>query len=193
MKQEIKRGEMKRKVKKPVPSQKDVEEINKEDSLLDRIESELEKDGIVMFNNDTVDVDYLQLPAHLDSAPSNELGRYLHTFTQQKIWARTLRERVKILMRDENEKLITTKERIFSAQPLKMSITEKELKLYSDPNAVPILERLKLIEEKYSMLSSYIENLVDGIFDISREISRREGDFGESSRLESVNNKRRKR
>lgn len=191
MRQVVKKGEIKKAKRVTAPSQRDVEEVNGEDSLLDRVEAELEGQGIIMFNNESVDADYLQLPPHLDSLQSNELGRYLHTFTQQKIWARTLRERVKILMRDENDKLIVIKDNVFSSQPVKMSITEKELKLYSDSRALPILERLKLIEEKYNMLSSYIDNLVDGIFDISREISRREGDWNDSKRNENVGKKRR--
>jgi hypothetical protein len=95
------------------------------------------------------------------------------------------------LLREETEKLDDIRDRVFSAQPLKMSITEKELKLRGDVKAIPILEKVKYMEEKVNMLSTYLENLVDGIFDISREISRRGGDFNDQNRLENVNNKRR--
>lgn len=94
MKPEIKRGQLKRVTKPKDPSQSDVDEVNHKESILDRVEEELAEQGIVMFDNGNVDEEYLQLPAHLDDVKSNELSRYLHTFTQQKMWARTLIARV---------------------------------------------------------------------------------------------------
>ena len=185
----VKKGEIKR--KKSVPTEADVQELNVEESLLDIVERELEQDGIVMFTNDNINKDYLQLPPHLDEEEPKEIGRYLHTFTQQRIWTRTLLARVGILLREANEELDKQKARVFAEQPVKMSVTEKELKLYEDEASTQILERIKLLSAKYDMLDSYMKNLEDGIFDISREISRRGYDFNSQNRVENVNLKKR--
>jgi hypothetical protein len=190
MKPEVQKGQVKRLKRREDPSQNDVNEVNHAGSVLDRVEEELAEDGITMFDNGNVDNDYLQLPPHLDTEESYELGRYLHTFTQQKIWARTLIARVGALLREKEEQLEPHKERVFSAQDKKLSITEKELKLSVDELAKPIIAELKYIQEKYNMLSTYIANLEDGIFDLSREVSRRGGDFKDQNRVENVQNKR---
>lgn len=188
----IKRGELKR-VKKDSPEEVEKNARTKfnEKTRSERVEEELNSNGITLFNNSTVDSDYLQLPAYLDEVQSNELGRYLHTFTQQKIWVRTLISRVSAMLREKEEELIPIKERVFSSQDKKMSITEKELKLFVHPEAQAIMDDIQYLQEKQNMLSEYMENLVDGIFSISREISRREGDFRDSNRVENINNKRR--
>jgi hypothetical protein len=186
-----KRGEIKR-LKRVEPSQSDVEEVKSKNSILDRIEEELGDESIELFDNSNIDSNYLKLPFHLDDIQSNELGRYLHAFTQQKIWARTLFSRVKAIIYDETEKLRVHKERVFSGCDKKLSITEKEIRLSVDPQAKPILERLEYAQQKAEMLATYIDNLDDGIFDVSREVSRRGGDFKDQNRLENVSNKRRK-
>lgn len=189
MKPEVKRGELKRLKRKEEPTNNDVAEVNHDGSILDRVENELRYEGIIMFDNSNVEDDYLQLPPFLDELQSNELGRYLHTFTQQKIWARTLIARVGALLREKEEQLEPHKERVFGAQDKKMSITEKELKLAIDEEAKPIITELKYIQEKYNMLSTYIANLEDAIFDLSREVSRRGGDFKDQNRVENVQRK----
>lgn len=95
------------------------------------------------------------------------------------------------MLREQEELLEPHKERVFASQDKKMSITEKELKLSQDESAKPILERLKYIQEKYNILSVYIENLEDGRVDVSREITRRGNDFDAENRVENVQNKRR--
>lgn len=190
MKNLVKKGEIKR-AKKVEPSQADVNEVNTEESLLDFVERELEAEGITMFDNENIDNVYLRLPPHLDEEENKEVGRYLHSFTQQRMWTRTLLARVGVILRETNEELDKEKARVFADCPAKTSVTEKELKLYEDVKCIPILERIKNISAKYSMLDSYMKNLEDGIFSISREISRRGYDFNSQNRLDNVDNKRR--
>ena len=191
MKPTVRKGEIKR-VRKIEPNESDVQEINQEESLLDIVESALEADGIEMFTNENIVKDYLLLPPHLDDEDPSEIGRYLHALTQQRVWCRTLLARIGILLREANEHLDKEKARIFAELPVKMSVTEKELALYIDSKAMPILERIKLISAKYSMLEAYMKNLEDLIFDVSREISRRGYDLNSQNRTENVNNIKRR-
>lgn len=190
MKPTVKKGEIKR-VRKVEPSEADVDEVNQEESLLDIVEQALEAEGIEMFTNENIVKDYLLLPPHLDDEEPSEIGRYLHALTQQRVWTRTLLARIGILLREANELLDKEKARVFSDLPAKMSVTEKELALYIDVKALPILERIKVISAKYNMLEAYMKNLEDLIFDVSREISRRGFDVNSQNRTENVNNIRR--
>jgi len=188
-----KKGELKR-IKREEPDEvaESAKVVFKGDTRYEQIEAELVTTaGIKMFTNDTVDSEYLQLPPHLDDEQSKELGRYLHTFTQQKIWVRTFMSRVGAMLREKEDEFAPIKDRVFSSQDKKMSVTEKELKLSVDLEAMEKIEELQFLQEKYNMLSDYMDNLVDGIFSISREISRREGDFKDQGRVDNVNNKRR--
>ena len=72
-------------------------EIHK--SYLDKIETELEKQGVVFFDpqsNLNISDDYLTLPHEITEITSRELGEYLNTFTQQKLYLRTLLGRVEL-------------------------------------------------------------------------------------------------
>ena len=190
MKPIAKKGEVKV-LKKVEPSEKDIEEIDTEESLLDKVEAELAKDAVIMFTNENIDREYMVLPIHLDEVSPTDIGRYLHTITQQRVWVRTLLARVGVLMREANEKLDKEKARIYADKPAKMSVTEKELALYEDVKALVILEQIKNISAKYDMLDAYMKNLEDIIFDVSREISRRGMDSCAFGRVENVGGKRR--
>jgi hypothetical protein len=167
------------------------EEIAEKGSLLDEVDAYMEKNEVPAFDNNKMDRNYLILPTFIDELASNELGKFFHTFTLQKLWVRTLMARVGAMLREKNVELDKMKDSIFSQYPQRMSITEKELKLYSDPVASAFLAELAVIQEKYNMLDSYMKNLEDAIFNISREITRRSGDFADNSRGENINNKRR--
>ena len=143
------------------------------------------------FDNDNIDNDYLILPPHLDEEEPRNISRFLHAFTQQRIWTRTLLARVGILLREAEDSLDKEKARVFNSLPVKLSVKEKELALFSDEDCVPMLERLKSIEAKKEMLELYMKNLEDAIFDISREISRRGYDMSSQTRVENVDSVRR--
>ena len=140
-----------------------------------------------------MDKEYLILPVYLDEVQSRELSRYFHTFTKQRIWVRTLLSRVGALLREKNVELNKKKDEEFSKWPQRMSITEKELKLYHNPETVQILDELAVIQEKYNMLKDYMDNLEDAIFNISREVTRRGVDFESSRREDNINAIRGKR
>lgn len=188
-----KKGEIVKSPKKPNPTEFEniVEDLDPEKSLLDTIEEELEGEGIVQFSNSTVDRDYLVLPPHLDEQDARDIGRYLHTFTQQRVWTRTLLAKVGVLLKEAREHLDKQRALIYITLPVKMSVTEKELSLYSNADACKALENVKAVSAKYDMLDSYMKNLEDIIFDVSREISRRGTDISGFNRAENIDVKRR--
>lgn len=173
----------------------DEEEVVK-DSLLDQVEGELANEGIIPFDNSDILDEYLRLPADLTEVESKDLGRYFNSFTKQKMYCRTLLGRTSALLRELNEELDEIRDRVYGELPAKMSVTEKKLKLRSHTKhgekASELLKNVALMEEKKNILGDYLENLIDGIFNISREISRRESDWDDETRENAINNKRRK-
>lgn len=155
-----------------------------EESILDTLERELKQDGIVLFDNENILEDYLRLPADITEVPSKDLGRYFNTLTQQKVWVRTLLSRVCIMIRELENELDDIRYSTYSELPIKMSVKEKELQLQG--NAKEQLERLNILESKKLMLSNYLESLTDVLFIVSREVTRRESDWNEDKRDNSI-------
>ena len=173
------------------------EELEKDDSILDTVERQLIQEGITPFDNANIMEDYLKLPADLTESDSKDLGRYFNAFTKQKLWCRTLLARTSALLRELTEELDYISDKVYSELPPKMSVTEKKLKLRSHERhgerATELLKEVALYQERQNMLATYLDNLVDCIFNVSREISRRESDWNDENRGNSVDNKRRVR
>lgn len=179
----------KRSVKDTEPDEMDTPE----ESLLEQIENELETEGILPFHNKNIASDYLELPMDLSEVPSQELGRYLHAFTQQKMWTRTLISRVMTMNKDSLKRVEVIKDQVFQTLPLKMSMKEKELRLLSNKEASELLESYDFYSSKLNVLQLYIESVDDGIFSISREITRRNSDWDTENRNSNVDSRRRGR
>jgi len=159
------------------------------ETLLESIEASLEKDGIHLFDNKNVNEDYLALPSDLTEEDSKELGKYLNAFTLQKMWVRTNIGRLNVLLLEEEEKLASIKDAVYSSLPMKMSVKEKEIRVNSTSEARKILSRINYLNGKLEMLNLYLANLEDGIFNISREITRRNKEIDEFNREYNVSNK----
>jgi hypothetical protein len=183
----IKRG--KNAEKKKVTKAAKEEEL--ELTMLESIEEELAEDGINLFDNDNVDEDYLRLPRDITEEESKDLGRYFNAFTQQKMWTRTLIGRVSANVREGRAQLDKLKSDVFLQLPAKMSVKEKELHFRTHEDAEQFLDDLTVQEERLNLLTDYIHNLEDGIFNISREISRRGSDWTDERREENIGKKRR--
>jgi hypothetical protein len=160
-------------------------------SMLDVIEDELEEDGVSLFNNDNVVNEYLILPADITEEDSKELGKYFNAFTQQKMWTRTLIGRLATTVREKKRSLDEVKADIFSGLPAKLSVKEKELRFQTHQEAREVLDEMFNYEEKLNLLTDYLSNLEDGIFNISREISRRSSDWNDDRREDNIGRKRR--
>lgn len=173
---------------KLTPSKKSTEKH--ESILLNNVEKDLEKDGINLFENDNVDEDYLILPRDLTEVQAKELGRYFNAFTIQKMWVRTVAGRTGLVVREIERKLDIIKSKVYSELPAKMSVKEKELRLTENPQAQNLIEQSSFYSEKLYMLNDYLNNLEDGIFNISREITRRNADFKEYNTEHNLARKR---
>ena len=160
-----------------------------EESLLDTVERELKGDGITPFDNTDILQDYLRLPADITEEASKELGRYFNAFTQQKVWTRTLLSRVSIMIRELESDLDEIRFVTYSDLPPKMAVKEKELQVKGI--AKEQIDELNILVSKRIMLGDYLDNLIDVLFVISREISRRESDWNTEQRDNSIDKKRR--
>ena len=114
------------------PTREDVDKVTPEESCLNELDDFAVKNNLIEFTNINIDTRYLTLPTFLTDCESRELGKYFHTLTMQKSWSISLRARIKALMDDTDARLDECKARIFSSLPQKLSVTEKELKLYED-------------------------------------------------------------
>lgn len=165
---------------------------DKEDSILDVLDEFMEESSIEPFGNDSIEADFLQFPPFLSEVPSRDLGNYLHSFTQQRMYVRGLLHRMEAVLAEAEIKVSTLKDAVFSEQPVKMSVAEKTNKLYSDPRTAEKMKEIFKLEQKVSLLKSLMQSLDDGIFNISREVTRREADIGGENRVNSVQGKRRR-
>lgn len=167
------------------------EMMKKAESMLDRIEDELESEGVTLFDNRNVETDYLVLPADITETPSKELGKYFNAFTQQKMWTRTIIGRLSTTIREKNRSLDDIRQDVFSSLPAKLSVKEKELRFQTDSRSRVVLDEMFIYEEKLKMTNDYLESLIDAIVLISREITRRSGDWNDERREENIGKKRR--
>lgn len=183
-KQTLKKGKIQRgfspKYEETPVEEKELKQGKK--SLVNKIENELELDGIKLFDNENIIEDFLRLPADLTEVTSKDLGRYFTTFTKQKLWVRTLLGRTSAILRELEEDLDDIRDNVYSMLPQKMSIKEKELNLRRNEKAKELLKEFAYMQEKKNMLNAYLENLEDAIVCVSREITRRENDWKEENR-----------
>lgn len=161
-----------------------------ENEILDEVDEFLKENSIVSFDKNNIVEEYLILPQFLTDVESRELGRFFHTFTQQKLWVRTVYSRMNALLMSYQAKLDNRKAIIYSKLPARMSVTEKELSLQGDKEAREILDEINKLKIRVDVLKHYLDNLVDGIFDISREITRRGGDFDDDKRNDRIDKMR---
>lgn len=165
-------------------------------SYADRIQSDLEADGAVFFsptdNGGTlnIDKDYLTLPKNLTEVSTRDLGEYLNAFTQQKVYMRTLLGYAEMFLEDSRSQYSLASEAIYKRLlNTKLSETSKEREVNSDPSVRPYFEAYLEYKSKVRLLGMNIDSITDILFLISREVSRRTGDFSEENRNYNVSRK----
>lgn len=151
----------------------------------------LKEDSISLFGNEQIADEYLQIPADITEVDSRDLGRYFGAFTQQKMYVRGLVGKLAAMKREKERELDAYRSEVYLSLPVKMSMKEKELHFASDPRTQKPLEEVYFIQERLIMTSDYLDSLIDGITLISREISRREGDWKDNRREDNISTKRR--
>lgn len=176
---------------KPKINPKKVAEERK--SLLDSITDELQEKGVPnicpsemggILNIDTI---YLNLPKDLTDIHSRLLGKYLNSYTQQRMYMRTLigwqELHVEGAKRNYYDKFTPLYEEL-SKQ--KLSETAKELMVNNSEAVKESFIAYRDEKQKLRMLGYSLASIEDAIFLISREISRRGADFSNENRNENV-------
>ena len=179
---------------KPVTKQKTQgEKINPREihkSYLDRMESELEKKGVVFFDANTklnITAEYLELPPEITEVTSRELGEFLNAFTQQKVYLRTLLGRTELLVEEARRAYFDASAELYRKYSIdKMSETAKERMINANPSVQPSYHEYMDCKKKQTLVEYSIANIEDIIFMLSREVSRRTGDFNEENRAHNV-------
>lgn len=154
-------------------------------SYLDKIENELENKGVVFFDEKrlNIDGDFLTLPDNISEVPSKLLGEYLNAFTQQKMYLRTLLGRTELVMEDKRRKYLEVCDSYYREYSNgKLSETSKERLINGLEDVKPYYEEYSDYKNKVNIINYSIANIEDAIFLLSREVSRRTGDFDNERR-----------
>lgn len=162
-------------------------------SLLESITSDLEEQGVPnicpveqggVLN---IDSDYLILPKDLTDIPSRLLGNYLNSYTQNRMYMRTLigwqELHLEGAKRRYFDKFVPVYEELCKQ---KLSETAKELMANNHEDVKDLFLDFKDEKQKLKMLGYSLASIEDAIFLISREISRRGADFNMDNRNENV-------
>lgn len=159
----------------------------------DKIQEELEDKGVDFFcpsdmgGTLNIDFDYLTLPQNITEVSNRDLGELLNAFTQQKVYMRTLLGYSELYCEEYGRKYRDVSESKYKELlNTKMSETSKEREVNSDPEIKPAFEEYMDYRNKVRLLNLNIASIEDIIFLISREVSRRTGDFNEERRNYNV-------
>lgn len=176
---------------KPPREKINPKEIRK--SYLDKMEKELSEQGVLFFepgvNLNIID-DYLILPSEITNVPSRELGEYLNAFTQQKAYLRTLLGRIETLVEQYRRRYYESSEELYKEfSQSKMSETAKDRLINSHEDVQPHYYQYLDYKRKQQVVEYSIQNVEDIAFMISREVTRRSGDFNEENRAHNVSRK----
>lgn len=160
------------------------------------LDEELEDQGVVFFKpttNDTegtlnIDSTYLVLPTDLTDTTSKELGRYLNAYTQQRIYIRTLIGWQQLVLEQAKRKYYEVSTPVYNTLTKKdfPSETSKERFINNHPQIKDTFFEFRDEQRKLDLLYLNLNSIDDAIFLISREISRRVGDFDTERRNDNV-------
>lgn len=161
--------------------------LEKQRSYCDRVHDDLTEKGVTFFNPDDgsldIDIEFLTLPRNVTDLTSKELGEYLNAFTQQKVYIRTLVGYAEMYAEEARREYVSVSEEAYrDLLGSKLSETAKDREVNSREDVRPLYEAWIEAKNKVKLLSYNIENLVDIIFMLSREVSRRTGDFSDERR-----------
>ncbi|MFI3211564.1 MAG: hypothetical protein R3Y64_11025 [Peptostreptococcaceae bacterium] len=134
-----------------------------------------------------IDSDYLILPKDLTDIPSRLLGNYLNSYTQNRMYMRTLIGWQEIKVENTKREYYNFFLPIYTElSKNKMSETSKELIANNDDSVKESFLVYKDEQQKLRLLQYSLSSIEDAIFLVSREISRRGSDFNTEQRNDSV-------
>lgn len=162
-------------------------------SYCDYIHQDLQDQGVDFFSPSDnggslhIDKDYLSLPQNITEVSTRDLGEYLNAFTQQKAYMRTLVGYAELFCEEARRKYVSASEvRYRELLGSKLSETAKEREVNSDPDVLPVYEEFMDYKNKVRLLNMNISSIEDIVFMLSREVSRRTGDFKDDMRNYNV-------
>lgn len=160
-------------------------------SSLANLESDLEKEGVDFFISGeslNIDSDYLKLPANITDVSNRELGEMLNAFTQQKVYMRTLLGHAELYCEQARREYMLASQPLYTKYSgLKMAEKSKDREVMMDSSVYPLYEEYSNRQMRCQLLQHNIDDIVDIIFMISREVSRRNSDFDNENRNYNVN------
>lgn len=166
------------------------QKVNPKEILKSRVEEKLEDEGVIFFMPDVnldIDPESLRLPQDITEVSTKELGQYLNAFTQQKVYMRTLKgwaeSNLRIATLNYQE---STRDIYRELSDKKWSEKAKERELVTNPDVRESYNKMTEAQEECHLIQYSIDNIEDIIFMISREVSRRTGDFNEENRSYNV-------
>ena len=178
---------LKRKKKRPVSP---TEILRKRGAYLNEITEEVEQMDVKFLVPDkglSIDNDYLSLPRDITEVTSKELGRYMNAFTQQKVYMRTMENYAELSAEEARRAYVDVSARYFSEYlGSKLSETAKEREVNSQSDVREAYEEWIDCKNKVKLIQSNILSIEEILFMLSREVSRRTGDFGNESRNDNV-------
>lgn len=154
---------------------------------IERITEEMQELEIPAFTNAGVDKEYLQLPQDLTVLPTAEISKYLNSIVQQRVYVRTVLGNARAVYREAKSDFDKTKLKVFALLPPRMSVTEKELRVFENEEAEEARKFMEYALEKFDYLKDVLQSLEDLQFLLSRELSRRLKDFEDVNRAGKFN------
>lgn len=162
-------------------------------SLSQKIEEELKEKGVYQFSPEkelNINEDYLNLPSEITEVMSKDLGEYLNAYTQQKMYMRTLIGWTECLIEEARREYNEVAIKYYKVvNKTKMSEKAKDIEVNNEEEVLPFYNALIDLKVKKSMLEYNLASIEDAIFLISREVSRRNGDFNDENRNHNVGRK----
>lgn len=155
-------------------------------SLSERIEEDLKKSKVHQFSPEEelhIDAEHLHLPIEITGVSSKDLGEYLNAYTQQKMYMRTLIGWTECMIEDARRDYTEVAVPYYrKVNATKMSEKAKDIEVNNEEEVLPFYNKLQDLKVKRSVLEHNLASIEDAIFLISREVSRRTGDFNDESR-----------
>lgn len=165
--------------------------------LLSQLTEEIESRGVQFFEpkkNLNIDEEYLTLPNDITECDGQELGRYLNAFTQHRMYLRTVFGWQSIILEDKKRDYLkySSPHYIDLSANRSLSETAKDKIINLKDDVYPYYEAYANEREKLNLVEVALNSVEDGIFLISREISRRNHDWDTENRNENVKKARKK-
>lgn len=165
-------------------------------SYCDEVHKDLEDQGVDFFTPSEsggslhIDKDYLSLPQNITEVSARDLGEYLNAFTQQKMYMRTLLGYAELFCEEAKREYYSVSDPLYKELlGTKLSETAKEREVNSDPEVRPVYEKFLDFKNKIKLLNFNILSIEEAIFMLSREVSRRTGDYENERRADNVQRK----